>query len=431
MADSDFLPALPITGRANKALLRDALVKRVIYPFFDGESPTTWTATVNGAIPAAIANSSGGIFFFDEADTTTAHDGVVCIVTADGKRYKTSNMTMPDSVKGIGIDEPPADPEIGDAYIVSSSPDGDWAYNPDEIAVYTIREWLFITPRVGRPIYVEGSDHYFMDENGDWLPVFIPSGGQIRDQSLVGGQRRYIVQNKTTNAPPGSPSPEVYWIVGPSPTGAWSGHAGKIATFYDGDSAWTIIEPKNGDEAFDIALLSNWLYYGGTWQFGGGAWSKVQHVKTTGTGSTTAASGSSAWQGTGTPTTSNRYLADNATITHQALSGKKLRFTYQAQATVADPSSLDGTWRWGIALFRDSDANAIAWMENPTSFISSSSFTVFKGSKPASVFVEFIITTDDSASHVYKIGLLSARITSTNSDFTAVQLRDFTMEELA
>src|SRR5690606_6364102 len=117
---------------------------------------------------------------------------------------------------------------------------------PDQIAVLTIRDWLFIEPRVGRPIYVEGDRHYFLDSNGVWRPFFEQAAGLIRDQALVGGQRRYIVQNQTTDNPPGSPSPGVYWIVGGSPTGAWAGFTGYIATFYDGDTEWTLIPPKAG-----------------------------------------------------------------------------------------------------------------------------------------------------------------------------------------
>ena len=425
MADSDFLPALPVSGQANKALLRDALVKRVIYPFFDGENPTAWVANVNGAVPAAIANSSGGIFFFDPTDTTTAHDGVVCIVTFDGYRYKTSNMVMPDYVLGIGVDEPTGSENIGDAYIVSSSPDGEFAYWPDMIAVLTVRGWLAITPRIGRPIFVLGDRHYFMDENGDWLPVFLPQGGQIRDQALVGGQRRYIVENQTTNAPPGSPAHGVYWIVGSAPTGAWAGYGGYIATWYSGDSAWTLIQPKIGDEAYDKATNANYIRNGSAWIFAGGAWATIHHVATSGTGSTTAAGSGSGWNhATSAPTTSQVHRMDDAGITLQVLSGTKIKFTYEADVNITNGSIAAGGQSLGIALFRDSDANAIKWARwvpridaNPNNTVSDRMQAVF------------IIDASDSASHTYKVAAMGSYAGANQfSAVTEMRNRDFLAE---
>jgi hypothetical protein len=427
MATSEFLNGLPLTGRANKNLLRDALVKRVIYPFFDGEDPTDWTANVSGAIPAAIANSSGGIFFLDAADETSAHDGVVVIVTDDGYRYKTSNMTMPDSVKGLAVEGPPADPEIGDAYITASAPTGDWSANPDEIAVYTIREWLFITPRVGRPIYVEGLDHYFMDENGDWRSTFLPDSGQIRDQSLVGGQRRYIVQSQTLNTPPGSPSPEVYWIIGPSPTGAWSGNAGKIATKYDGDASWTIITPKNGDEAYDIATLSNFIWNGTLWVSGAGAWNSIQISFTSGTGSVTAPTGTTAWNNSGTPDTGDRRTIDDVGLTYTArVTGKWLRFRYSAKVVQnLNGTVSDANYVPGIALYRDSETDAIAFYP----LMGVQTLSGVGQVVHTSVDAEFLVQASNTASHTYKVALLSGRQGTGNLDLLTPSLRQFSVEE--
>lgn len=425
MANSDFLPALPVSGQANKALLRDALVKRVIYPFFDGENPTAWVANVNGAVPAAIANSSGGIFFLDPNDTTTAHDGVVCIVTFDGYRYKTSNMVMPDYVLGIGVDEPTGSENTGDAYIVSSSPDGEFAYWPDMIAVLTVRGWLAITPRIGRPIFVLGDRHYFMDENGDWLPVFLPQGGQIRDEALVGGQRRFIVQNQTTNAPPGSPSAGVYWIIGSSPTGDWAGYAAKIATMYAGDAAWTIIDPKIGDEAYDKASAANFIWNGSEWAYAAGAWGRIEHVKTLGTGST-AAAGSTYWNHStvNAPTTTNQHRRDDVGISVQTNTGRKIRFTYEADVTGTLGGGTPGDPRMGVALFVDSDTTAVAWARWVPSVQEYSTQVISNH-----VSATFIIDAPDNASHLYKIAILGGQNSTLQSAvITELRNRDFMVE---
>lgn len=416
MSESDFKAALPETGKANKALLRAALVKRVIYPFAPTENPQDWTAEVNGTVPLAIANENGGIFYFDPDDETSAHDGATVIVTADGKRYKVSNMVMPDAADGIGIDAPSGTEEIGAVYITSSAPDAEFAYWPDMLVMLTSRDWIPIEPRLGRPIYVKGDRHYFQNENGDWTPVFLPQGGQIRDEALVGGQRRYIVENQSTNDPPGSPSAGVYWIVGPSPTGDWAGFPGYLATKYDGDTDWTLIPPKTGDEAYDKALAANHVWNGTSWGFAGGAWGSIFHVRTSGTG-TTSAPGSTNWTPGSAPTTSNFRREDGNGLTIQTISGKKIKFTYCAN--LAATNSDGGESTMAIALFRDSDATAIRWLN----------FTHDVGVTSESVTAVFVWDADDNASHEYRVAMVYRVFPGyPQSNITALSLRDFMAE---
>lgn len=425
MSESDFKAALPETGKANKALLRAALVKRVIYPFAPTENPQDWTAEVNGTIPLAIANENGGIFYFDPDDETSAHDGATVIVTADGKRYKVSNMVMPDAADGIGIDAPSGAEEIGTVYITSSAPDAEFAYWPDMLVMLTSRDWIPIEPRLGRPIYVKGDRHYFQNENGDWTPVFLPQGGQIRDDALVGGQRRYIVENQSTNAPPGAPSAGVYWIVGPSPTGDWAGYPGYIATMYDGDADWTLITPKSGDEAYDKATQANYVWNGTSWGFAGGAWGTIIHYRTEGSGSTTSTGSGSSDPISDAPTQSETRRTDDVTITTQVLSGKKIRFSYSAWVTFTNGVNSGVMEHVSVALFRDSDANAIRWkpLAQYQSLSNGSGITQTR-------LVEFsaIWETDDSASHEYKIAVMQG--IGSSGYFTTVTFdrRDFMAE---
>lgn len=320
-------------ANVNRTLLKNALIKRVIYPFEDGEDVTAWFANIDGTVPLAVANSSGGLFFLDPLDTTTPHDGVATLVTFDGYRYKISNMTMPDAVKNpLGLETPPSDPDIGDAYLTGSAPDGDWAANPNQFAVYTIREWLFIVPRIGRPFYVEGSGHYYLDENGDFIPTFQANDASIRDTSLIGGSRFFIVESSTLNVPPGAPGEGVYWIVGGSPTGAWAGKASQIATKYSGDADWTFFSPSTGMMAFDKAQVLLLAWTGAAWTSQAGAvisagstgWNVTPSTLLGGSGSYTFVAGTPA---TLTPS----YLKDDtskATITTQV--GRRIRFLYEA-----------------------------------------------------------------------------------------------------
>src|SRR5262245_13225390 len=55
------------------------------------------------------------------------------------------------------------------------------------------------------------------------------------------------VINMTTATPPGSPAEGDSYIIASSPTGAWSGAAGKIASYYSG---WRIKAPQEGWRAW-------------------------------------------------------------------------------------------------------------------------------------------------------------------------------------
>ncbi len=65
------------------------------------------------------------------------------------------------------------------------------------------------------------------------------------------------------NTPPGSPSDGDAYLLGGSPTGAWSGYAYKIATCID--SAWRFYTPFNGLRAWVATMGAFIVYVGGTW----------------------------------------------------------------------------------------------------------------------------------------------------------------------
>lgn len=70
------------------------------------------------------------------------------------------------------------------------------------------------------------------------------------------------VINMTTNAPPGSPAAGDSYIIGPSPTGAWSTHAGKIASYYSG---WRIKAPEEGFRAWVKDVQREYVFKGSGW----------------------------------------------------------------------------------------------------------------------------------------------------------------------
>ena len=75
------------------------------------------------------------------------------------------------------------------------------------------------------------------------------------------------VMTGALNAAPSAPVPGQAWIVGDSPVGAWTGHAGQIAAWTSG--GWRFVAPLPGMLLW-IVDLARWAWHDGiTWQFGG------------------------------------------------------------------------------------------------------------------------------------------------------------------
>lgn len=69
-----------------------------------------------------------------------------------------------------------------------------------------------------------------------------------------------------TNTPPASPASGASYVVGTSPTGAFAGKAGHLATYAEG--GWRFIAPVAGLSALDKASGQTAVYRGGTWELG-------------------------------------------------------------------------------------------------------------------------------------------------------------------
>ncbi len=52
------------------------------------------------------------------------------------------------------------------------------------------------------------------------------------------------VLSMSLDTPPAAPVPGSAWIVGPTPTDAWAGHAADIAS--DGEGGWRFVQPVSG-----------------------------------------------------------------------------------------------------------------------------------------------------------------------------------------
>lgn len=85
------------------------------------------------------------------------------------------------------------------------------------------------------------------------------------------------VVDKDLSAPPGSPVAGSVYIVGPTPSGAWAGHADHLAVWRVGDdltASWFFVVPKSGWKAWLIDETADYRFSGSAWAIissGGGS----------------------------------------------------------------------------------------------------------------------------------------------------------------
>lgn len=77
-----------------------------------------------------------------------------------------------------------------------------------------------------------------------------------------------VVLDRDLVAPPGSPTNGAAYIVATSPTGAWSGQAGKVAVYRSSLAAWEFYTPKNGWQVVILDESKLVTYLSGTWTAG-------------------------------------------------------------------------------------------------------------------------------------------------------------------
>lgn len=348
--------ALPISGDADKTLLRNAITARMPFVLADADDVTDLVA-VDPDTAAAIIDILflGRLFHYDATDTTTANDGITCLVTSDGRRYKLSDGSdvFAYSVLDNAIVTPPGSPTIGDAYLIASGATGAWAGKANYIGTYTRRGWEFINFGIGRFIYVEDTDTYYhKDSGGAWVAGFgnaTFNANSIPLSAAINFGKRLIVENQTTNAPPGTPTIGDAYIIGSSPTGSWAGHATKIAICEDG-STFTIYTPTNGWSAYDKTRNNNFTFNGSAWISAAGIFADTKTatvVTTSGTGAVIPVDDTIPQIGEGTEVISTTFTPKSAT--------NKLRVRFEAIV-----STDSGPRVATAALFLNSIASAIA-----------------------------------------------------------------------
>jgi hypothetical protein len=430
---NEVIDALPTTGAPDAALLRNLLIKRVIYTFAPDEDPSTFDAldADTGALPQALG-FDGAVFWIDPNDTTSDHDGVSVIKTADDYRYKVAGTYDFRSIIDATTATPPTSPSLGDKYIVAAGATGVWSSHADDLAVWTPNGWKFQVPVIGQWVLDESVGGFLAYTSSGW--VYGPGARSFDDASIplsaaLGWGAIVPVENQTTTTPP-TATKGLRYVVGASATGDWLGKDKQIA-ICEVPGEWTFYSSENGWQIYDKSTSSAYTWNGTAWLSTAGTWIDRKSVSTV-SGSTTAPSGNASYNySSGTaPTTSARRLIDTATLAFTAKKANAaLRLHYSADVTYTTGSADVGTGDLVIAVFRDSGTNAVAWQRIP---VVQSLLTTTSQSLSTHLDQWFKLTAPDSSSHTYTIALISrSGFTNQSTDAGSLTLRDFEIEEAA
>lgn len=247
--------------------LQLALVKHVPYAVETAAEAAALDLTGLGTLSLILGTD---IFWYDATDTTTVHDGVTCLVTTDGKRFKADgtrvNGAVIYAVDDDDLTAPPGGEAIGDSFLLPAAPTGDWAAYGKHVAIYTRRGYVFVAPRDGMLVYVSDEDIYMRYNGTAWVAGFGSSA--IADGSLKAAKLEqaygWRVESETATPPGSIPAEGTLYIVGSSATGAWAGEDGNIAR--STGAAWEFVDAAEGMTVFNKALGYNVSNKSGSWQ---------------------------------------------------------------------------------------------------------------------------------------------------------------------
>ena len=373
------------TASPSAGALRDAIEREHVWTCPTGSE-------VQDFIPGhyTVIAYSGQLFSRDDTDATTPHDGVTCLVAQGGVRFKADGLRGPVIRSFRVLDftaSPPVSPAAGDSYVVSSGGTGAWATHDGQIAHATARGWSFVVPATFDQVHNEADATIYHRSGGAWvqgLPAMTIADGTITVAKLRHGLG-YAVESTTTNDPPASPAVGVAYVVGPSPTGAWAGHAMKVAE-WDG-AAWIIMSAEIGWRVYDKSTSGDVTYSASGWVSAASGYSQVV-VGALNTG-TVATNGTYNYSTSTAPTTSN-----TNSVASISLKAKKAGATFEIEFMCGNRVAANGPQ--SIAVFLDGGATAIDWTRvNGTSETASAEMAGFKET--------LILTLPDTSLHTVSI----------------------------
>jgi hypothetical protein len=380
--------AIPVSGTAPAATVRQKLAAGAVWPVLTAGAVSGSDLTGLDVIEVSL---NGQSFVYDAADTTTAHDGVTCLVSSDGKRFKAGGLDWGDAIcETRGLTAPPGSPTIGLKWLLPAAPTGAWAAYGKNIAQWTAAGWRFSAPSQGRKAYMKDEDrHLFYDATATWVeyPSRSLAYGTIPPMSLSDPFAIIRVEDARASPPGSMPGAGTAYIVAASPTGAFVGHVGEVAR--SNGAAYEFIVPGEGSTVYRKDLGVHYTYRSGAWGQTV-APAGVQQVKRM-----TASN-----ENIGTIGGSLSYSAQTAAL--QSAVGRALRFTL-FEFRHAFGSGLAGD-AYTIGLYKDADSAATGDLATIPAAGSSAALAL-TAALAATGRMQFIHTVADSLSHTWKIGV--------------------------
>lgn len=319
---------------------------------------------------------AGVSYFYDATDTTSAHDGVAVMVSADGRRYKPGYpQRIPQRCETYG-NTPPGSPLLGRAYLIGAAPSGAWASHADEIGVWTVNGWAFIDPASvpGVMVYVADEDATYQLADDGWRKGIGPSAlsaGMVEPYHLHPDIARvWSVESQSTNAPPAGVEGITY-VVGPSPTGAWAGQAGKIAYYRTG---WEFFSPAEGWQIWDKDQNQQFFFDGTSWVSPAQQTAAIPRIATSyvpnagslgvvGPSNATVPPAQYSYSDSSPPTTSGRRIMYNFLDLIFAASGPSKKLVFEWDGINLPAFDQSAGYAVTLAIFRDAEAAAILWCD--------------------------------------------------------------------
>jgi hypothetical protein len=108
------------------------------------------------------------------------------------------------------------------------------------------------TPRLALPLLQPGQAQKEMTVNEALARIDIAVQGAVAGAGV--------------DMPPASPSPGACWLIGPAPTGAWTGHAHELAGWTS--AGWIFVPPREGLQLWLGPIEGNARFLDGEWHLG-------------------------------------------------------------------------------------------------------------------------------------------------------------------
>lgn len=188
MADHPIRTAAAATSGLVTGTLLEQIVKRIGIALGPLESLSDIDSDT-GEIPLCVHHAGTGfVYFYDDSDTTTLDDGLNTLVDGSGRRYHRQDSASISLNSVLSrTNTPPGSPTVGDTYIVGTSPTGAWASNANDVAVYTVRGWIFASPSIGLSLYNQDDSAFWLyDETPQWVssnPLVVADGEGVYDSN--------------------------------------------------------------------------------------------------------------------------------------------------------------------------------------------------------------------------------------------------------